>query len=145
VPHFDLGRHRGALLAAAAVAGVAVALRFTVFAPEPVPVEVAAVDRGRVEQTVSNSRAGTVKARRRAKLSPQEGGRVVALPKRKGDRVRAGDVLLELDPSVPRARLDLALRERDSAAAERTRACVASERSQRELERNRRLADQGIV
>ena len=28
---------------------------------------------------------------RRAKLSPQEGGRVVALPKRKGDRVQTGD------------------------------------------------------
>jgi HlyD family secretion protein len=86
-----------------------------------------------------------VKARRRAKLSPQEGGRVVALPKRKGDRVEAGDVLLELDASVPRARLDLALRERESGAAERTRACVAAERSERELERNRRLAEQGIL
>jgi HlyD family secretion protein len=108
-------------------------------------VQVVAVERGRVEQTVSNSRAGTVKARRRAKLSPQEGGRVVALPKRKGDRVRAGDVLLELDASVARARRDLALRERESALAERTRACVAAERSQRELQRNRRLAEQGVV
>jgi len=59
--------------------------------------------------------------------------------------VHAGDVLLELDASVPRARLDLAVRERESGAAERTRACVAAERSQRELERNRRLAEQGIV
>jgi HlyD family secretion protein len=145
VPRFDPGRHRGALLAAAAVAGTAVALRLTVFAPDPVPVQVVAVERGRVEQTVSNSRAGTVKARRRAKLSPQEGGLVVALPKRKGDRVRAGEVLLELDASVPRARLDLAKRERESGAAERTRACVAADRSQRELERNRRLAEQGIL
>ncbi len=145
MPRFDLGRHRSALLATAAVAAVAVALRLTVFAPDPVPVQVAAVELGRVEQTVSNSRAGTVKARRRAKLSPQEGGLVVALPKRKGDFVRAGDVLLELDASVPRARLDLARRERESAGAERTRACVAAERSQRELERNRRLAEQGIV
>ena len=140
-----LGRYRSALLVAAVLVGTAVALRFTLFAPDPVPVQVAAVLRGRVEQTVSNSRAGTVKARRRAKLSPQEGGRVVALPKRKGDRVRTGDVLLELDASVQRARLDLARRELESAAAERRRACVAARRSERELERNRRLAAQGIV
>ncbi len=121
------------------------ALRFTVCAPSPVPVRVAMVERGRVEQTVTNSRAGTVKARRRAKLSPQEGGRVVALPKRKGDRVRTGDVLLELDASVPQARLSLARREVESATAERRRACVAARRSERELERNRSLASQGIV
>lgn len=121
------------------------ALRLTVLAPDPVPVRVVAVDRGRVEQTVTNSRAGTVKARRRAKLSPQEGGRVVALPKREGERVRAGDVLLELDDSVPRARLELARRERDSAEAESARACLAADRAARELVRNRRLAAQGIV
>jgi HlyD family secretion protein len=140
-----LGRHRSVLLAAGALVVLAVALRATVFAPDPVPVQVVAVERGRVEQTVSNSRAGTVKARRRAKLSPQEGGRVVALPKREGDRVSAGEVLLELDASVPRARLDLARRERDSAAAETTRACVTADRSRRELDRNRRLAEQGIL
>jgi len=133
---------------AGVVAGVALAvlgLRLTVFAPDPVPVQAVAVERGRVEQTVSNSRAGTVKARRRAKLSPQEGGRVVAIPKRKGERVRAGEVVLELDASVPRARLELARRELETAAAERVRACLAADRAGRELTRNRRLATQGIV
>ena len=139
------GRPRRAILLVAAAAGLAAALRFSVCAPDPIAVRVAQVERGRVESTVTNSRAGTVKARRRAKLSPQEGGRVVALPKREGDRVQAGDVLLELDASVPRARLELALRERDSAAAERERACVAAERSRRETARNERLAEQGIV
>jgi len=140
-----LGRTRGAVLVAAALLLLAVALRATVFAPAPIEVRVAEVVRGRVEQTVSNSRAGTVKARRRAKLSPQEGGRVVALPKRKGDRVTSGDILLELDSSVQRARQDLARRELESAAAERRRACVAARRDERELERNRKLAEQGIV
>jgi HlyD family secretion protein len=140
-----LGRTRSAVLVAAALVVAAVALRYTVFEADPIEVRVAEVVRGRVEQTVSNSRAGTVKARRRAKLSPQEGGRVIALPKRKGDRVTSGDILLELDPSVQRARLDLARRELESAAAERRRACVAARRGQRELERNRKLAEQGIV
>jgi HlyD family secretion protein len=145
VLRFPSDRRRKALIAAVAVVGSAALLRLTLCAPEVVRVEVAAVERGPVEQTVSNSRAGTVKARRRAKLSPQAGGRVIALPKQKGDRVRAGDVLLELDASIPRARLDLARRERESALAERRRACVAAERSRRELERNRHLAEQGVL
>ncbi len=128
-----------------ALVGAALALRFTLFAPDPISVQVAEVQRGRVEQTVSNSRAGTVKARRRAKLTPQEGGRVIALPKRKGDRVATGEILLELDASVQRARLDLARRELESAAAERRRACVAARRSEREHERKRSLGEQGIV
>ena len=145
VSGFALGRPRRTLLLLAAIAGLAAALRFTVCAPDPIPVRVASVERGRVESTVTNSRAGTVKARRRAKLSPQEGGRVIALPRRKGDHIQAGDVLLQLDPSVPRARLDLARRQRDSATAERERACITAERSRRELERNQRLGEQGIV
>ncbi len=74
-------------LGAAAVAAV-VLVRLTLFAPEKVPVRVAAVDKGRVEETVTNSRAGTVKARRRAKLAPEIGGRVLELPRRRG-RARA--------------------------------------------------------
>src|SRR5207247_2013213 len=70
-------------------------LRATVFAPAPTPVRVAEVRRDRVEQTVTNSRAGTVKTRHRADLSPEIGGRVVALPHRKGDRVEAGEVVLQ--------------------------------------------------
>ena len=129
----------------AAVIVAILVLRVTHFRSDPVPVDVATVARGTVEQTVTNSRAGTVKARRRAKLSPQEGGRVVALPKRKGDHVRAGEVVLELDASVAEARLDLARRERESAAAEAERACLAAERAARERTRNERLAKQGIV
>jgi HlyD family secretion protein len=145
VPAPSFRRLRTPALVLVAIAGGIVALRLTVFASKPIPVEVARVARGTVEQTVTNSRAGTVKARRRAKLSPQEGGRVIALPKRKGDHVKAGDVLLQLDASVAEARLDLARRERESAVAEQARGCFAAERAGRERERNRRLAKQGIV
>jgi HlyD family secretion protein len=135
-------------LRAAVVAGlaaVAIGLRLTVLAPAPIPVRVARVEVGTVEQTATNSRAGTVKARRRAKLSPQLGGRVVALNKRKGDRVTKGEVLLELDSTVQRARLALAMREREVARAERSRSCLVAERAVRERDRNKRLAAQGIV
>src|SRR5512137_607987 len=89
---------RLALLAVLIAAGVI--LRFTVFAPDPVVVRVVAAEKGRVEETVTNSRAGTVKARRRAKLAPETGGRVVALPHRRGSRVRKGEVLLRIDDSL---------------------------------------------
>ena len=140
-----LRRYRTPLLVAAAIVVAIFVLRWTVFAPAPVPVDVATVERGTVESTVANSRAGTVKARRRAKLSPQEGGRVIALPKRKGDRVHTGDVLLQLDANVASARLDLAKREKESAVAEAARACFAADRAGRELDRNRKLAAKGIV
>ncbi len=135
-------------LRAAVAAGlvvVAALLRATVLAPAPVPVQVARVEGGRVEQTVTNSRAGTVKARRRAQLSPEEGGRVVEIPERKGAVVKGGDVLLRLDPSIPEARLELARRDREAAGAERHRACLTAERAARELARHHRLAVQGIV
>jgi HlyD family secretion protein len=138
-------RTRNWIAALAGLALAVVALRTTVCAPDPIPVRTAPVLRDRVEQTITNSRAGTVKARRRSRLSPQEGGRVVALPKRKGDRVAAGELLLELESSVPRARLELAQREAQAASAERERACLAAERAARERERNRALAEQGVI
>ena len=48
------------LVALVGAAALVAALRFTVFAPEPIPIRVAPVERGRVEETVTNSRAGTL-------------------------------------------------------------------------------------
>jgi HlyD family secretion protein len=121
------------------------ALRATVFAPEPIEVTVAVAGRGRVEATVANSRAGTVKARRRSQISPEIGGRVVELPFREGDRFAKGDVLLRLNPSVPEAQIALSRRELQAAQAQRQQACVGAERAQRERNRLGRLAADGIV
>ena len=129
----------------AACALVGVILRRTVLAPAPIIVRVASVQRGRVEHSITNSRAGTVKARRRAKLSPEEGGRIALIAKRKGDTVTKGELLLRLDTSVQQARVDLARHERQSAAAEQTRACVTAARAGRELGRQRRLSAQGLI
>ncbi|HVT61821.1 MAG TPA: efflux RND transporter periplasmic adaptor subunit [Thermoanaerobaculia bacterium] len=124
---------------------IGAALRLTLFAPQAVPVRVVRVGRGRVEETVSNSRAGTVKARRRAQLSPEIGGRVIEVPHREGARVAAGEVVLRLDPRVPEARLVQAQREVAAAAAQRSQACLGAERAARERDRQSRLAAQGIV
>ena len=64
--------------------------------PEPISVTVTTVERGDVESTVANTRAGTVKACRRAGLSPAIGGQITQLPVKEGDRVAAGELLLSL-------------------------------------------------
>lgn len=53
-----------ALVLVGAVAAVFL-LRYTVFAPEPIPVRTIAVERGRIDSTVTNSKAGTIRARDR--------------------------------------------------------------------------------
>ncbi len=128
-----------------AVVAVTWLLRQTVLASDPIQVRVETVERGQVEATITNSRAGTVTARRRARLSPEVGGQVLALPFREGDRVSKGDIVLELDAGTQNANLILRQRELDAARAEENRACVSSERSRREMERVKRLADDQIV
>ena len=133
------------LIVAVALVAAFLVLQQTLFKDKPIPVSVAQVDRGPVESTITNSRAGTVRARRRAKLSPELGGQVVALPFKEGDRVAAGDVLLQLDDRAQRARLELSKREVQAARAEAERACITSDRAGRELDRARALADDELV
>jgi HlyD family secretion protein len=128
-----------------ALAAVGVVLRLTVLAPKAVPVRTVAAEEGRVEQTVTNSRAGTVKARRRAKLAPETGGRVVSLPHRRGATVRKGEVLLQIDDSIQRASLRVTEDDRRAALAQRDQACFAADRAERERGRTRELAAEGIV
>lgn len=132
------------LLIAAALVLLGIGLRLTVLRPGGIDVEVAVARVGRVEQTITNSRAGTVKAKLRARLSPESGGRVVAIPKRKGEAVRAGDVVLVLDGSVEDAERVGAARAVTAAEAAERQACVTAARADRERDRVRRLAAEQI-
>jgi len=129
----------------AVLVGVVVLLRLTVFAPAPVPVRTVAAEKGRVEETVTNSRAGTVKARRRAKLAPETGGRVLLLPHRRGTRVRKGEILLRVDDALQRAQLRLSGDEKKASVAQRDQACLAAERAGRDRERTQSLSKDGLV
>jgi HlyD family secretion protein len=133
------------LLVILGIVAPGLALRATVFAPEPIEVTVVEISRGRVEQTVTNSRAGTVKARRRAQISPEVGGRVAEVPFREGEPFKKGDVLLRLDTSVPAARITLSRRELQAAEAQRQQACVAASRAERERQRFKKLTAEGII
>ena len=122
-----------------------VVLKLTVFEPEIIRVRIATVERGVVEETVSNTRAGTVKVYRRAKLSPQIGGLVVATPYLEGSFVSAGDLLLKLDDRVQQAELTLARRSVVTAEAQADEACLAAELAQTELDRTTALHGSGIA
>ncbi len=89
----------------AAVVAIAIGVRAWFLKPEPIEVTVTTVESGTVEETITNTRAGTVKAHRRTRLSPESGGMALAIPFDEGQMVKQGDVLLRLDDSMPRAQL----------------------------------------
>jgi len=113
--------------------------------PTPPAVELAAIGRGTVESTVVNTRAGTVKACRRAKLAPVAGGQIVKLWVKEGDRVQAGQPLLELWNRDLAAQRELATRQLATSEERRREACIMADNSKREAERTAQLAAKGFV
>ncbi len=135
----------GVLVVLFLLAASVVLFREYVLAPKVLEVGVAEVSLGKVEAMVANTRAGTVKLRRRAGISPQIGGRVVEVPIQKGQAVHAHDLLLRLDDSVQAADLDLALKSVAAAEARADEACFAAEQARRELKRFLDLEKRGIT
>lgn len=113
--------------------------------PKAVAVRVQAVERGVVEQTVANTRAGTVKACRRARLAPSLGGQIATLRVHEGDRVKAGDLLLELWNQDLSAQVTLAEREAEAADAKARAACLNAENAQREADRQVTLSKRRLT
>ncbi len=133
------------LLIVLALAGLVTLGIWRATRPDPLPVRAAKVDRGRVEWTVANTRAGTVNACRRAKLSPASGGTIAALPVREGQRVEAGQVLLGLWNEDGAANARAALEQSRSAALRAEEICVSAATAAREAERAGRLHRDGLL
>jgi HlyD family secretion protein len=113
--------------------------------PKPVEVAVKPVVIGDVEQTVANTRAGTVKACRRAKLSPGVGGQIADLDIKEGDLVKAGTLLLELWNKDLRAEIALNESESKATLANARAACLQAEVIEREAKRKVQLRGTGAV
>lgn len=133
------------IVIAALLLALAAVLVWRFMREEPVAVRVAAVDRGRVERSVANTRAGTVNACRRAKLAPTSGGAIAALPVREGDRVRKGDVLLELWNDDTSAAARAAEQQLRGAVLRAEEVCVSAATAAREAERARTLHRDGLL
>ncbi|HEU0186920.1 MAG TPA: efflux RND transporter periplasmic adaptor subunit [Gallionellaceae bacterium] len=112
---------------------------------KPIAVTLAKAERGTVEASVSNTRAGTVKACRRAKMSPPAGGQISQLRVKKGQRVKKGEILLELWHKDLHAQEDLAQEQLATARSHAKEACAVAEVAQRDAERSRQLRAQGFI
>lgn len=137
-------KRRSLLLLVGAIA-VGVVLLAVYLRPDPIPVETAVVERGVVAETVTNTRAGTIMACQRARLAPPSGGQIAKLPVEKGDKVKKGEVLLELWNEDARAQLELAERDAAAARARAEEACVAARVAGREAQRLEKLLEQNLV
>jgi HlyD family secretion protein len=111
--------------------------------PVPVEIVIRPVETGQVEKIVANTRAGTVEACRRAKLSPSIGGQIARLPVKEGDSVTAGQLLLELWNDDLVAQTALAESEAASSESRAKSACLQAEVAQREANRQIKLRRSG--
>jgi len=93
---------------------------------------------GTVEQTVSNTRAGTIDACRRSKMSPAMGGQIATLAVEEGDMVEKDQILLELWNKETKARVKAAER-----SAEQT--CIIAEKAQSDADRTNELFAKGLA
>lgn len=113
--------------------------------PEPVRVLTTAVARGSVEATVANTRAGTVEACQRTRLSTISGGRIAVLAVKEGDRVRKGQLLMQLWNDDQQAEQAFAQAQLETSRRRVAEACTMADQAQRELARQQGLFRQGFV
>jgi len=127
------------------IAALGVLLYVYLSRPEEIAVLVKRADTGIVQNTVANTRAGTLMASRRASLSPSVGGQIASLGVSEGDQVKAGQLLLELWNDDLTARVELASQEAEAAVARAQEACVVAQVARREAERLKKLRKKGVA
>ncbi len=151
---FGMSRHRYTAgmvqgvrtwLVVAALFSAGAALVWYATRPQPISVALHTVERGDVRSTVANTRAGTVKACRRARLAPPLGGQIARLPVAEGDAVEAGQVLLELWSEDLQAELLLAERDATAAKSRADQACVLANVARKEADRVASLRREGLA
>ncbi|HZV53752.1 MAG TPA: efflux RND transporter periplasmic adaptor subunit [Rhodocyclaceae bacterium] len=113
--------------------------------PKPLAVVVKEVDRGRVEASIANTRAGSVEACQRTKLSTILGGRIEYLGVKEGDHVKKGQLLLKLWNDDQKAQQEVATTALELSRRRVTEACTVAANAVREAERTTRLRKQGFV
>ncbi len=118
---------------------------FFITRPKSIPVVLAEIGPGRVEATLANTRAGTVDACQRTKLSTIMGGRIEVLAVKEGDRVKKGQLLLKLWNDDQQAQASLAQAQITLAAKRSEEACIAATNAENEARRQADLRGKGFV
>jgi RND family efflux transporter MFP subunit len=105
-------------------------------APQAMPVQTETIAAAPVPQY--DEYVSTIKSRRSATINPQVDGNLVKLNAHSGDRVRAGQILMEIDPAKQEATVS------SSHATEQQKLAVF-EYNKIEVERQRKLFEQGVT
>ena len=114
--------------------------------PKPtIQVTTTAVSQGTVAMLVANTRAGTVRACQRSKLSLTSGGTVAALHVQNGDRVTQGQLLMSMWDQDLQARVEQAKAQLKVAQLAKAERCDASDRAGREAKRAQSMAKQQLL
>jgi HlyD family secretion protein len=112
---------------------------------KPIPVALKEVGEGKVEATLANTRAGTVEACQRTKLSTIIGGRIEFLGVKEGDKVKKGQLLLKLWNDDQQAQATLAQAQIALAARRVDEACLVAVNAEKEAKRQGELRQKGFV
>jgi len=113
--------------------------------PQPMPVQLIAVERGPVETLVANTRAGTLKSCRRSRLSFNVGGQVSELLVDEGQQVELGQVLMRLRQDDRQARVEEASARLEVRRSEREQLCRKAELYQRDHRRLQHLGERKLT
>jgi len=112
---------------------------------KPVKVLVSPITTGTVEATVANTRAGTVEACQRTKLSTIMGGRIEYLGVKEGDKVKKGQLLMKLWNDDQQAQSALAETQIALSRRRVSEACIIAESAEREATRQSALRAKGFI
>ncbi len=88
---------RGWLIAAVLLVAAWLVMQFVVMRPRPIDVRIARAERGKVEATVSSTKAGAIRSRLSSNLSTDAAGTITAIHAREGVTVKKGRPLLSID------------------------------------------------
>jgi HlyD family secretion protein len=113
--------------------------------PQAIAVALVEVALGKVEASVANTRAGSVEACQRTRLSPISGGRIAYLGVKKGDQVKKGQVLLRLWNEDQQAQSYLAKTQVASSRQRVAEVCAMADNATRDAERMAQLRARGFM
>lgn len=114
-------------------------------APKPIAVAVVEIAQGKVESSVANTRAGSVEACQRTKLSTTMGGRIEVLAVKEGEHVKKGQLLMKLWNDDQQAQSSVAATQVETARKRMLEACTVAANAEKEAQRQSALLAQGFI
>jgi len=114
-------------------------------AEKPVPVEIVFADRGRVEKTVTNTRAGTVTACQRARMSLPIGGQIKEILVKEGQLVEKNQLLLSLWNEDKKAKLNETKSRYAASQKNQQSSCVLADNAKKHAKRQLSLLKQKLT